>query len=562
MTTNGIDLAAAVLATAARTPDAIAVIEGERCWSYAELAGRAREVAGELADAAVEPGEAVAVPAIGGGATIAAMLGVLLSNAAYVAIDPADPAARVGALLDEARVRLVLPPGGSPVGRRDGGLQPHRWGTADEPPAYIVFTSGSTGAPKGVVVSRAGLGWHARTVSSAYGLTDRDVVLQAAGLVFDVAAEEIWPTLVVGATVAVPGTRVGAMSYSRLTEYLRAVSVSVVNLPSSMFAGWAGTLDGPAVPDSLRLVVAGSEPLPGSAVTHWRHVAPGVALVNAYGLSESTITSLIHPIDTWTSGPVPIGHPLPGMVAEVVGPDLRPVASGQVGELVLAGPGLALGYTDPVHDRDRFVVTDLGGGMRRCLRTGDLARRDGEQVNLEGRADDQLKIAGRRIEPGEICQALLTQPGVRDVRVVALDGQLVACAIGRGTEDAVLDALRADLPAYLVPPRLLWFDAFPVTSGGKVDRRALADAARERLRTSSPPRATPDAVRALWQEVLRTPVEDGRADFFALGGNSLQVALLLARLRRDFGVTLTLTDMFGAPLLNDFQRLVAERATP
>ena len=561
MTMNDHDLALAVMATADRTPNANAIIDGMRSWSYAELVGRAREVAGKLADAVVEPGEAVAVPAIGGGATVAAMLGVLLSGAAYVAFDPADPETRVRALLDEARVRLVLSDDGTPVGRRNASPQSHRWGTVDELPAYIVFTSGSTGGPKGVVVSRAALSWHARSVASAYDLTDRDVVLQAASLVFDVAAEEIWPTLAIGATVAVPGTTVGAMSSVQLTEYLRTASVSVGNLSSALFAGWASTLDSAAVPDSLRLVIAGSEPLAGSAVVHWQRIAPDVALVNAYGLSESTITSLIHPIGTWTSGPVPVGRPLPGMVAEIVGSDLRPVAAGQVGELILAGPGLAVGYTDPAHDRERFVMADLGGEVRRWLRTGDLARRDSEQVILEGRADDQLKIAGRRIEPGEICQVLLTQPGVQDARVVAVDGQLVACAIGRGTE-AVLDAVRTLLPAYLVPPRLLWFEAFPATPGGKVDHRALVESARERLRTSSPPRVSPDAVRALWQEILCAPIEDGSADFFALGGNSLQAALLLARVRRDLGVTLTLSEMFTAPLLHDFQRLVADRATP
>src|SRR4051812_14703180 len=225
MNTSGTDFLHDIVRIAGARPDAPAVLDADRTWSYAELVRRAREVAASLAQTGVGPGEVVAIPARRGGETIAKLLGILLRGAAYVAFDPADPPARIETILAESRARLVL----------DGATEinaPGRWpeGSVEEPLAYIVFTSGSAGVPKGVMVSRAALAWHARAVSAAYGLVPGDVVLQAASLVFDVAAEEIWPTLASGAALSVPGSSISAMSFDHLTDHIRQQSVTVCNL--------------------------------------------------------------------------------------------------------------------------------------------------------------------------------------------------------------------------------------------------------------------------------------------------------------------------------------------
>jgi len=582
-------LPALVEAQAARTPDAVAVVQGEQTLTYAELVARARRLARRLRALGAAQDQPVGVCLGRSPDLVVALLAALEAGAPYVALDPDDPPARLGRILHDVGAACVLT-------RRDlearcgsthpticldaedatpdaGDATPLAEGPGSDELAYIAFTSGSTGAPKGVPIAHRGVVSYLEFLVRTFGLGPRDVVLQLARASFDASVREFFAPLSVGARVVLLADSEApdpAAILARLREHgataLLAVVPSVLR-PLTSAAEERG-LSAPA----LRLVLTTGEPLLYDDVRRARrHLAPGAELVNQYGPTECTMTSTFHRLDgdggDAADGVVPIGRPIAGMSALVLDPALGPVPPGVPGELHLGGVGVARGYLgDPELTARRFVPDPFAaspGG--RLYKTGDLvrARPDGV-LEFLGRIDRQIKVRGIRTEPGEAEHALREHPGVREVAVVPWeptpgDQRLAAYIVARGMAPVDRGALRQyareRLPAHLVPAAFVPVAALPLTANRKLNRDALpppgpADAIGAPAHVA--PRTPLEAALAeIWGEVLGLPRVGVLDDFFDLGGHSLLAARLVARLRDRLGLDVPLRQIFETPTIAD-----------
>lgn len=552
---EGPSLLARIEQAATATPDAVALVSGTEKVSYRELWTRAGELAGALAAAGVEPGHLVGVSLPRGSDLIVALLATWRAGAGYVPIDPRLPALRQETLVDQAAVAAVVTPGGV----TPGAATPTR---VDEP-AYVLFTSGSTGAPKPVLVGRAALAARTGWMAEAYQLTRDDRVVQFAETSFDTHAEEIWPTLASGGTLVLLPE--GPQS---LPELLAAdPEITVLDLPT---AYWQELLEVvPAWPAALRLVILGGEQVDAAAVARWRERhGDRVRLINTYGPTEATIIATAVDLGAAdTSRRPPIGSPIGGVRAYVLDPAGRLVPRGAVGELCLAGAGLADGYLGrPDLTDERFVPDPYGGG--RLYRTGDRARwrRDEPVLEFLGRLDRQLKVRGVRIEPGEVEAVLTGHPGVGQAAVTATDGTLVGYVTGQVSPEEVREYASQRLPALLVPNVIVVLDALPLTRNGKVDLRALPPVATEREARAGyvAPRTDAEAlVAGIFAELLAVDQVGANDDFFLLGGHSLLAIRVIARIRAAIDVDLPVRALFERPTVTGFadaveQALIAE----
>jgi amino acid adenylation domain-containing protein len=516
-------------AQAARSPEAVAVrFEGGEL-TYAELEARA--------------GGAVAVPRdtlVGvrmerGPDLVAALLGILRAGAVYVPLDPSDPRPE-----PIAEVDLVL----TELGRGEGAAPPRP--VAGDAAAYVVYTSGSTGVPKGVVATHVGLANQLRWLAEEFPLGPADRVLQKASIGFDASIAELLTPLVTGArlVVARPG---GAQDPDYLVDLIRREGITFLDLPPSLLRVLLAHL-GFARCTSLRWVLSGGEVLPLKLREELRRVLPAATLYNTYGPTETTVQCTVH--DCSRGGgyrSVPIGRPIANTHVHVLDERLRPVPVGVVGELYVGGAGVARGYLNrPRLTAERFVPDPSGGG--RLYRTGDLVRFgfDGE-LELFGRTDDQVKLRGYRIELGEIEAVLRRHPGVEQAVAVLREERLVAYVVGAAAPEELRAYLRGHLPEHMVPAVIAPLDALPLTPSGKVDRRALP-AAHARPTTGRGPR-TPqeDALCRAFAEVLgleRVGIDDS---FFALGGHSLLTLRLVDRIHEELGVRIGVRTLFEAP---------------
>ncbi len=583
-----------ISAQAARTPTAPAVIAADAELSFAQLEARANQLAWHLQALGVRRQTRVAVCLDRSAALAVALLGILKAGGAFVPLDPSFPSDRIGYVLDDSAATVLLTQASQldHLPRRDGlavlSLDADWPVIASHPTApppcpagpddlcYLIYTSGSTGRPKGVLIAHRPVANHAVGIVAAYALGGGDRVLQFAGPGFDVAIEEMLPSWSAGAAVVMPAMwAVGGID--ELQTVLRTAAVTVANLPTPFWQEWVAALrqsGGMPLP-ALRLVVIGSDRAAPEQIDHWQSLHhPPVPLINAYGVSEATITSLLFRIPaTRGESPrlrdVPIGLPIANTRAYVLDDSLEPVPVGGNGELYLGGDGLARGYlNDPALTAARFLpdpFASIAGG--RLYRTGDLVRQRADgPIEFLGRRDHQVKIRGYRVEPGEIEAALATHPTVREAVVLALPDSsgercLVGClvpATDAGVPDGDRDLrrhLRASLPAYMVPSAFVRLDRLPLTPNGKLDRAALAALAATAGRGAGsddhmPPR-TPmeELVASVWAEVLRIERVGRQDDFFALGGHSLLATRVLARLRGLLGRSVAMRTLFEAPTL-------------
>ncbi|WP_344409265.1 amino acid adenylation domain-containing protein [Streptomyces viridochromogenes] len=551
-------------AHAAKAPDRPAlVVPGAAPVTYGELDAEAGRLARRLLGRGVGPGDVVALALPRSPDTVVALLAVLKTGAAYLPVDPDYPAERIAYMLRDARPAEVLSvravagrlPGVSPLllddpaGRDERAAAPpavRRAGPRDT--AYVIYTSGSTGRPKGVAVPHAGAANLAATLREGLGAGPGTRVLQFASFSFDATVWELAASLFSG------GTLVFATAESRLSPPLLAglIAENAVNhaiLPPSVVAGFP---DPAALPRDLCLLVGG-EACPPSLV---ERVAPHVALRNAYGPTETSVCA------TWSDpltpgGRPPIGRPLDNVRLYVLDAALAPAPVGVTGELCVAGAGLAHGYLGrPGITAGRFVADPYGPPGTRMYRTGDLVRLlpDGS-LDYVGRADQQIKLRGFRIEPGEIEAALTRHPVVAQATVVAtptpaggkqLTGYVVPVAGVAGVDTAaVLGHAAGFLPAHMVPAALVTLPRLPLTTNGKLDVRALpAPGAPASGRPSRPPRtAAEQALADVFREVLCLAEVDADGDFFALGGDSLRSVRIVSRAAKA-GLTLSLSDVF------------------
>ncbi|WP_407664681.1 non-ribosomal peptide synthetase [Micromonospora tarensis] len=411
-------------AQARRTPEALAVITDERTLTYAELDAASDRLAGELTGRGAGPERLVAVALPRSADLVTGLLAVLKSGAGYAPIDPAQPAARIAALLADLAPELVLTSAATADARPELGDRPvladrpETW--RDEPVrrhpvgpdnvAYVIYTSGSTGRPKGVVVTHAGLANQLRWLAAAHPVGPDDVVLARTAVTFDAAGWELWLPLLNGAAVALAPAEVGREG-ADLVAFVERVGVTVAQFPPSLLAA----LPAPSGQHRLARVFAGGEALP---VALARDVARdwGVRVVNLYGPTETTIqvTSMTWTPDDPEPRTVPIGRPVAGTRIYVLDAALRPVPVGVSGEIYIAGAQLARGYLGRAGlSAERFVANPFGPPGSRLYRTGDLGswRRDGA-LRFQGRGDDQVKVRGFRIELGEVAAVVADHPDV------------------------------------------------------------------------------------------------------------------------------------------------------
>ncbi|MEL5955381.1 amino acid adenylation domain-containing protein [Streptomyces sp. CLV115] len=542
---------------AARTPDAPAVESPGHTLSYARLDDRVARLAGRLVRLGAGPGRIVALALARGSDWPVAALAVQRAGAAYLPVDPAHPAERIRRVLAEAApVLLVTGPGAAPL---DTGLpvlvlDEDAWAGEPLPPggpelhgaAHVIHTSGSTGTPKGVVVGHAGVAALTRSLVDGLALEAGSRVLQLGPPSFDISVGELCLAFGSGGTLVLPGP--GPLVGEDLGAVLTERRISCAFVPPSVLA----TVPAGPYPE-LRALVVGAEACPPELVARW--AVAGRRFHNAYGPTESTVVSTVSgPLDADGTAP-PIGTPVAGTSAYLLDEQLRPVPAGAGGELYLAGEALAHGYLGRAAlTAERFVADPYGPPGSRMYRTGDLAHRDdhGNTYYL-GRGDEQVKLRGLRIEPGEIAAALAEHPCVeRAVAVVRHDragsAQLVAYVVpapgARIDEDALLLHASGRLPAAMVPAAVVALDALPLSSHGKLDRAALpAPAARTADTVRLPGSAREEVLCGLFAELLDVEQAGADDDFFRLGGDSIMAIQLAAR-ARTAGLVFSPHDVF------------------
>lgn len=548
-----------------RTPAAPAVTAGSHTVCYAELDARANAVAGALIEHGAGPEAVVAVCLPHGLELVVTLLGVLKAGAAYLPLDPSYPDGRLRQTLYDAAPVLLVTDGDQAARFGDGlrhpvlhsarlcGRTAPRPGVRVEPAnlAYVTYTSGSTGRPKGVLVTHAGV---TNFVSRRQSMTPRpdDVMAVHSSAAFDAFAYEVWSTLCAGGRLLV------APSRERLEpdDYRwLAKEASAMHLTPGLLATLVHV--DPQITADLRLLCLGGDRVDGDLAARARGRSGGTTL-NCYGPTECTVVTIAGPaLERTAFGRVPIGRPLPGTRVYVLDRRLRPVPIGVTGELYLGGAGVARGYLgDPALTAQRFVADPFVAGER-LYRTGDLVRwLDDGGLDFIGRADDQVKVRGFRVEPGEVEAVLREHELVRSAVVVvqrgATDGaRMVAYVVpaAGSTLDAtgtarLLDLLRSRLPGHMVPAALAAIPRLPLTANGKVDRAALPAVPVVTPGVLAVPRTPAEKLlAAVWQEALDR-AEIGLDDnFFELGGDSLIALRVVAELEGR-GVRIPLGELY------------------
>ncbi|MGC0423591.1 nonribosomal peptide synthetase DhbF [Embleya sp. AB8] len=552
-------------ARVAAGPSAVAVAGPSGESTYAELNGRANRLARTLLARGVGPEDIVAVALPRSPQWVVAVLAVLKAGAAYLPLDPEYPAKRIAFMLGDSNAAVLVTssavrermPGADGVhclllddpatvreqeGLPDADLddRERRAPSSVDHPAYVIYTSGSTGRPKGVVVTHAGVAALAATQRERLDAGPGRRVLQFASPSFDASFWELCMALLSGAALVVaPADRL--LPGPALAELVRGQRITHLTLPPSALAA----LPAGGLPAGINLTVAG-EACTARLTAAWAH---DHRMINAYGPTETTVCAT-------TSGPLtageaaPIGSPVHHARCFLLDDSLRPVRDGAIGELYVAGPLLARGYLNrPALTAQRFVPCPFGPTGTRMYRTGDLARRDAEgRLHFAGRADDQIKIRGYRVEPGEVETALAGHPDVARAIVVAhghrADTRLVGYLLAAGNtvldRAAVRGHARAVLPPHLVPDLLIQLETLPHHPNGKVDRRALADRPlRHGVRTpfGGPGDTLERRLTELCARVLGVDHVGVHDDFFEIGGTSLLTATLVAGIVREFALT-------------------------
>ncbi|WP_413805973.1 non-ribosomal peptide synthase/polyketide synthase [Streptomyces sp. OE57] len=549
------------------SPDAVAVVGvGGEEWSYAELREWSDRVAGVLAARGVERGDLVGVVLERSPDAVAVLLGVVKAGAGFVPVDPAYPVERIGWMVEDSAPALVVcsekTRGLVPAGveclvwdsSAEGGPAPAVSVDLDDV-AYVIYTSGSTGRPKGVAVTHRGVGNLAAAQIERFAVGVDARVLQLASLSFDAAVSEMCMALLSGAALVMVGAD-GLPPKRSLGEVVAEFGVTHVTVPPSVLA----TVE--ELPGSVRTLVVAGEVCPLSLVERW---APGRRMVNAYGPTEVTVCATMSaPLEP--SGPVPIGRPIANTAVYVLDEQLRPVPVGVLGELYVAGPGLARGYLDRAGlTAERFVACPFT--HERMYRTGDLAKwtADGQLV-FGGRADDQVKVRGFRVEPGEVEAVLAGHRSVGHVAVVVRedrpgDKRLVAYVVPDGDVDTagLREYVAERLPDHMVPAAVVALDALPVTVNGKLDHAGLpAPDFTEAAEGRGPATPTEEILSSLYGEILGLEWVGADASFFELGGDSLLAMRLIARIRAVLDTEVSIGDLFATPTVAGVAQLVGE----
>jgi amino acid adenylation domain-containing protein len=554
--------------TARANGDRLAVIAPDRPLTYAELDAHAKALAAELHAKGVSRGDAVAIIAEPSAEMIVGLLGILMAGGAYVPLDPAYPVDLMRHVLGDARAAVVVSQAAlldrlqGTAARTvtldlDAPVASHAAGEIGAEPddlAYILYTSGTTGRPKGVPISHRNLVHSTEARLRVYGDAPPRFLLLSS-FTFDSSIAGIFWALVTGGTLIVP-RRHQEQDMTGLLTLVREHAVSHTLCLPTLY-GLILREAAPADLASLGTVIVAGEACPSSLVRAHHQSRREARLFNEYGPTEATVWATVHELGPNDAlDPVPIGRPIPRMHSHVLDAERRLVPPGVPGELWLAGAGLSAGYRNlEALSHARFAVLDVTGTPERCYRTGDLAvwRDDGKLAFL-GRVDSQLKLRGRRIEPSGIETVLRERADVDDaaVTVRGTPGRLIAYVVPRA--GATLDAgllcreLQAVLADYLVPDQFVTLPSLPRTWSGKIDYRSLPEpvSAPAPITSAAPASAIEATLAAIWREVLGAPAVGLDDDYFALGGDSILSIRIVSRVRQELDAELPLGIVFQA----------------
>ena len=570
-----------------RSPDGLALIDGPRHLSYRELDERSNRIAHCLQSRGVGRESIVAIRLHRSAELIATIWGVLKAGGAYLPLDPYMPAERLKLIIEDARANVVvtegglldeLPPGiehvlcvdtdAEEIGRCSSDRLAAR--PTPEDLAYIIYTSGSTGRPKGVMIEHRALAHFVSSAADLYAITAADRMLQFASASFDAHVEEVFVCLTHGGTLILRDDDM--LDARTFLDRCEKSGLTFTSLPTGFWHELVAAMasENLSLPASVRVMVIGGErALPERVATWFRHSGSRARLINSYGPSETTVAATAADLNSahGLRKFVPIGRPMANMWAYVLDQHGQPAPVEVPGELHIAGECLARGYLNqPELTRDRFVTDPFSTTpTARMYKTGDVVRWNGDgQIEFIGRTDHQVKIRGFRVEPGEIEKVLRDHSALSDVVVVvreraAHDLQLVAYVVPKS--ESTVEAtelrhyLRQYLPEYMVPAEIVTLESIPLTSGGKVDRRALPTPVWTGIASAedqfiAPRTETEGQLAAIWRELLNVERVGAHDNFFDVGGNSLLGMRLVSRVRKTFSVNVPLRSLFVSPTLS------------
>ncbi|HKY28029.1 MAG TPA: amino acid adenylation domain-containing protein [Pyrinomonadaceae bacterium] len=570
-----------------RSPNATALVSDEQTFTYSELNARANQLAHYLQKLGVGPDVLVGICIERSALMVVGLLGILKAGGAYLPLDPAYPSERLRFMLQDAGAPVLLTVSGlgdsSSASAQVVCLDTMWERIAQEPDdnpqskitaqnlAYVIYTSGSTGKPKGSMIPHEGICNRLLWMQDTYQLTESDRVLQKTPFTFDVSVWEFFWPLITGArlVMAKPDSH-GDSRY--LVETIKQQEITTMHFVPSMLAAF---LEDGGVSEcrSLRRVICSGEALTYELKERFRKRLP-TELHNLYGPTEASVD-----VTYWDCGSemdrpvVPIGRPIANTQIYVLDKELQPVPVGVAGELYIGGVGLARGYLQRADlTAERFLPDPFGEKGARIYRTGDLARylADGN-VEYLGRTDHQVKLRGFRIELGEIESALNEHPAVQQAVVTISstnnqDPRLVAYCVRTQSSDATAGelqaALKRTLPDYMVPMSFVFLEQMPLTSSGKINRRALPqpDAPMSDIVFEAPRTANEEKLAAMWASILKLERVGVHDNFFNLGGHSLLAFQLISRVRDDFKVELPLRRVFETPTVAGLSRWISEAA--
>ncbi|MGG7517727.1 amino acid adenylation domain-containing protein [Allorhizobium undicola] len=564
---------------AASKAERVAVRFGEHSLTYAQLDAASDGLAARLQAEGVKPGQLVAVAVPRSEMMVVALLGVLKAGAAYLPLDPADPPARIGIILEDARPGAVITTTEGSARLSLGGIntllidrisgelaatagQLKRPVIADDDTAYVIFTSGSTGRPKGVQIPHRALTNFLLSMQDLLKLTEKDRLLAVTTIAFDIAALELYLPLLTGAQTVI-ATRDTVRDPAALARLLKHSGATVMQATPSL---WRALLEEHLSElRGLRSLVGG-EALPAD-LAH-RMAKLGHPVLNVYGPTETTVWSTAMALTGSDLDTTPIGKPIWNTRLYVLDRNGQPVPPGVAGELYIGGTGVAKGYLDkPELTAERFLPDPFAGDGARMYRTGDMAtwRADGVMEYL-GRNDHQIKIRGFRVEPGEIEAALIDQAEIRQAVVVLRDdpGQgkrLVAYVVpsaGTLPDAAELSArLAQSLPAHMIPAAYVEMETIPLNVNGKIDRNALpAPQWKAEEGFVAPQTAAQETIAAIWRDILGIKDVGIHDSFFNLGGDSLAAARMIAAIRARMKSEIPIAAVFDTPTIATMARLI------
>ena len=569
-------------AQAARTPHAVAVTCGAASLTYRELDEKANHLANHLVALGVGPEVRVGICLERSLEVMVALLGVMKAGGAYVPVDPSHPAERiayvlgdssVALLLTQERLRARLAPHGTlrvvaidaqwPEIVATGGTAPET-GVTSENLCYVIYTSGSTGRPKGVAMHHRGVVNYIHWGVAAYGAASGSGAPVFSSLAVDLTLTNLLPLFAGHPVHFLPEENAVEALAGVLRTKPRFGLIKITPVHLTLLTPFLSPQE---AREAAVTLVIGADFLSAEPTVFWQDHAPGVRLMNEYGPTETVVgcSAYVLPNGVHRHGPVPVGGPIDNLTFFVLDERMRPVPVGLPGELYIGGAGVARGYLGrPALSAEKFVPDPFAGGGARMYRTGDRARwLEGGNLLILGRTDNQVKIRGYRVELGEIEAVLRRRADVTGAIVVARedvpgDRRIVAYVTGRPDPDALRDALRRELPEYMVPSAFVVMETLPQTATGKVDPKTLPVPGYASPEESHVAPRTPaeETIAEIWSEVLDVPRVSADDDFFALGGQSLLAMRFLFRLRAALGVELPIAALLEAPTVEAVARRV------